>query len=371
MSSSQMKDYESAQSQFEDTQSSSPIDLSDKKNLTAEELDLMKDYIASEVLKDKTPSRDSSGSAGLSDIRRSRANSRLESTDLSETSLDSSITSSTADMNDPRRTMPYWDVIHAVDKLERAKSPIEKLRCLSTASQAVLLTVDAFYKDKSENILMGAEDKFPVLIYALIHSTTKHLYSHARFLADFVNRHVGDMDREFLVSNIMDALKYIRSLEWQVRDPALVLVPVKLLLSNISWAAKGLSRLKVPESFGQPAHEVHSSIIIALNTIFRQLSARQHEPYSPYRIPSRFDPLFAAFTSSFFERALGKEVGLKVVIHGDEDNAEEDNGESEAGSVAGGDSDKRGGYFIEFVLKHPLYIYARLAEVAVAPGSVD
>lgn len=181
----------------------------------------------------------------------------------------------------------------------------------------------------------------------------------------------------------------MRSLEWDVRDASSVLVPVKLLLSQISWAAKGLDMLKIPPSLPLPPSQVKTQLVVCLNTIFRQLSSRPFTPYSAYVIPERFNPLFDHFTDSFFERTLGREVGLRVCSfsspHDTSTVSTEDGPSEAAGDEKDGREDVGGGrgnegvgvgageakYYLEFVLRHPLYIYARMAEVVLAPTLID
>jgi len=68
----------------------------------------------------------------------------------------------TVDPNDPRKDLPYYPVILALDRLQVAVSPNDKLDCLASAGQGILKCVDEWNTNKSEQIVMGAEDKFPV-----------------------------------------------------------------------------------------------------------------------------------------------------------------------------------------------------------------
>lgn len=150
------------------------------------------------------------------------------------------------------------------------------------------------------------------------------------------------MDSKYRVSELHDALKYIESLEWSVRDKQGTLTPLKLILSNVAWAAKGLSRLKVPNHCVKS--QVHADIIVCLSTIFRRLSERVGTPYEPYKIPEHFADLVRTYRATFFDGAFGKEVGLE--LH---------------------DEPLR----LQFVIRHPLYVYAQLAQVAIAPDAAD
>lgn len=66
------------------------------------------------------------------------------------------------DPQDSRKDLPYYAVMLAVDRLAEAHSPIEKLECLANAGQAIIRCVDEERTDKTQQIVMGAEDKFPV-----------------------------------------------------------------------------------------------------------------------------------------------------------------------------------------------------------------
>lgn len=66
------------------------------------------------------------------------------------------------DGQDTRKGLPYYAVMLALDRLAEAKSPVGKLECLAQAGQAIIRCVDEERTDKKEQIVMGAEDKFPV-----------------------------------------------------------------------------------------------------------------------------------------------------------------------------------------------------------------
>lgn len=152
------------------------------------------------------------------------------------------------------------------------------------------------------------------------------------------------MDSKYRVSELHDALKYIESLQWNVRDKNGYLVPVKLILSNVAWASKGLQRIKVPE--GQVKSQVIADLTVCISQLFRALSDRTSTPYEPYEIPAHYLALVKQYRAQFFDSAFGKEVGLAIKEKGDN-------------------------LVIEFELKHPLYVYSQLAQVAIAPDSAD
>ena len=161
-----------------------------------------------------------------------------------------------------------------------------------------------------------------------------------------MTEHVGDMDSKYRVSELNDALKYIESLQWNVRDKQGYLVPVKLILSHIGWAVKGLQRLKIPEGCTLSKSQAIADITVCISQLFRHLGDRVTSPYEPFEVPSQYNALIRPFKTSVFEPALGKEVGLVLKEKGDS-------------------------FVIEFEIKHPLYVYAQLAQIAIAPESAD
>jgi len=100
-------------------------------------------------------------------------------------------------------SLPYQPVIDALEKLNISKTPIEILNCLTKAASSILSCVDNFHSDKTQNIIMGAEDKFPVLIYALIRANISSLWSICSFLQDFITEHIGDEESKYRASELM------------------------------------------------------------------------------------------------------------------------------------------------------------------------
>lgn len=86
----------------------------------------------------------------------------LDSDSESVTDSSSHTARLTFDPHDCRRELPYYAVMLAIDRLSVAYSPIEKLECLTNAGQAIIRCVDEERTDKTQQIVMGAEDKFPV-----------------------------------------------------------------------------------------------------------------------------------------------------------------------------------------------------------------
>lgn len=68
-------------------------------------------------------------------------------------------------------TKPYSRVCMLLESLEKCTTPLSKVAILSKASSQILQCVDEYYHDKTEQIAMGAEDKFPVRISFVLDTT--------------------------------------------------------------------------------------------------------------------------------------------------------------------------------------------------------
>lgn len=250
---------------------------------------------------------------------------------------------------DKKKPYPYQRVINALCDLATSTTPVAKLACLTTAAQGILACVDEYNEDKSKQIVMGAEDKFPVLIYALIRANVDDLWSHCNFIQDFVTEHLGDEESKYRASEFVDALKYVGSLDWELRDLNNVLVPLKMIVSSVAWSAKAVERLKFPENVN--AEATRMDILLALSSIFRIISSRQTDLYEPLEIAEEFVDFLSQY-ESFFTTVFGsKEVGLKLRKVA---NTSATNGRSHL-------------YYLDFEIRHPLYVYSYLAEACIAP----
>jgi len=242
----------------------------------------------------------------------------------------------------PSYTGPYTRVVECLSKLTYAINPVEKLQCISNASNFILACVDEFYSDKTQNILMGAEDKFPVLIYALIRANITDLWSHCCMIQDFVSEHLGDEESKYRASEFNDAIKYIQSLDWNLRDKQDILIPLKMIISSVAWTAKAVDRLKFSDRVDTEADKF--DILIALSDIFRAISQRRSDIYSPYKIPSKLGKLILKFETFFTACLETKDLGLKI---------RKENG---ANGIH---------IYLEFELRHPVYVYQKLSETCV------
>jgi len=241
---------------------------------------------------------------------------------------------------------PYQRVIDSLARIPDAHSPIAKLECITQASNGILSCVDEFFTDKTQNILMGAEDKFPVLIYALIRANIPDLWSQCYLMQDFVSEHIGDEESKYRASELIDAIKYIQSLDWNLRDKQGILIPVKMILSSVNWAAKAVERMKFNEKVDAETEKFE--ILLNLSNVFRSISQRRSNIYSPYKIPHKTAKFICKYEHFYISCLEAKDVGLKL--------RKEGKNEGGIGTPV---------YYVDFDLYHPVYVYQKLSETCV------
>jgi len=143
----------------------------------------------------------------------------------------------------------------------------------------------------------------------------------------------------------MDAIQYILSLDWELRDANGVLIPLKMILSSVTWSAKsfqGVERIKFGDGVDFATQEiVRNQILICLSNLFRTIGNQRENLFSPMQLPLKYGKLIQTYESFFMSVFTSKEVGLKLV--------------------------KDQGYWLHFELKHPLYVYNKISEVCIVP----
>jgi len=241
---------------------------------------------------------------------------------------------------------PYQAVINALSKISSTTTPITKAKCLIEASNQILVCVDEFYSsnDKKEPIVMGAEDKFPVLIYAIVQACVPHMWVHCMLLQDFINEWIGDHEVTYRTTELGDALQYILSLDWQIKDQSGILSPLALIENAVENQTKALEYLKIPELDKDELVQIKNAIALSVSTIFRKLGTRFENPHQDFIIKKRHEEIIkrSPVCFDFYSALFGnKEVGLKV------------------------EKQESGDLILKFVMKHPLHVYSRLSEVVI------
>jgi hypothetical protein len=184
---------------------------------------------------------------------------------------------------------PYEPVIQFIRQLSLEQTPLKKLRVLFAINNAILKCVDQFYNQTQDGaaptapqkqsepampkVIMGAEDKFPVLIYAVVKSQAKILYSECHFLSDFINELIAnDPEALYRINELFSAVKYVLDCDPHVRDHTNCLTPVNRVEDNVSWSLKEAAKIHKDKPM--------TNVMQWLATFFKRVS------YEPPRTPS-------------------------------------------------------------------------------------
>jgi len=130
---------------------------------------------------------------------------------------------------------PYKEAIKLLNSLPTVPAH-KKAQVLLQVSEAVCNAVKKFWKFRADQVpLLGAEDKFPVLTYVLTKAVVPNFFSEFRYLSDFIRHQswarslgtTGIMEAEgrYRLAELDAAIRYLLSLDWNVRDASGLLVP--------------------------------------------------------------------------------------------------------------------------------------------------
>jgi len=199
-------------------------------------------------------------------------------------------------------------VIQAIKLMTRIKSPTRKLRALVRASNAILICVDNFYHNKTQSVFMGAEEKFPILIYSIIKANVP-LWSHYHYIDDFVNSGLADPESSYRTDELQSVLKYISTLDPKIRDEMLVLIPYHELGHRLKWA--------VTHAIADIPNRIRYDVVQVFLKIVENIGRRPegtdtHRPLEG-SLFSDEDKNLLQSQSVFYDETLSK-VGLKMTI---------------------------------------------------------
>eukprot|EP01116_Phalansterium_solitarium_P001660 TRINITY_DN1147_c0_g2_i1.p1 TRINITY_DN1147_c0_g2~~TRINITY_DN1147_c0_g2_i1.p1 ORF type:complete len:905 (+),score=235.49 TRINITY_DN1147_c0_g2_i1:109-2823(+) len=147
---------------------------------------------------------------------------------------------------------PYLPAILKLRQLPEYRTISKKLRCLIDAAKIIIRCVDEFYRphrrmdqtDRSDipgqtgdeegsGIALGAEDKFPILLYCLIKADIPHLYTELSFIKEFADPSTLREEAQYRLCELEQAIVYIESLDWNVVDEEGVLVSISVLEQRV------------------------------------------------------------------------------------------------------------------------------------------
>jgi Vacuolar sorting protein 9 (VPS9) domain/MORN repeat len=177
--------------------------------------------------------------------------------------------------------VPYTAAIHSLRQLTEKRTIGKKLGGLLDASKAILHAVDEFFRsdttavpepvfpdenDNSDftvygmgsseddagsatpadddegdardapNITLGADDKFPILLFCLIKANIPHLHTELNFIKEFADPDVLKEEPRYRLTELEQAVEYVESLDWNVFDENGVLVCISMIETQVKEA---------------------------------------------------------------------------------------------------------------------------------------
>jgi hypothetical protein len=158
-----------------------------------------------------------------------------------------------------RAQAPYWTAVHELHTIRRYKTIARKLQCLIKVSNSILNAVSEHVDkqrverlkarvaannggaadsndnnnnnndDDDDQVVLGAEDKFPILSYVVIRANVPTLYSELQLIRDFAHPTQLREEAGFRLVELEQAVEYVNTLDWNLCDEKGILVPVKVI----------------------------------------------------------------------------------------------------------------------------------------------
>lgn len=107
---------------------------------------------------------------------------------------------------------PYSEIISLLRELNAVHTPEEQLKVLEKCIQGISTCIEYFYKknQNSSEVMIGADDMIPILIYCIIKAKVKNLYSTMKTLSEYADlRGSGG----YAIASLDTCIRYISSLK--------------------------------------------------------------------------------------------------------------------------------------------------------------
>jgi len=252
--------------------------------------------------------------------------------------------------NQENEEVPYAGAISSFTKISEARTVSKKMRILLDSSRAILRSVDEYYRpelklnrvesDDEDNLItkedesfaMGAEDKFPIVIFCLLKAGIPHLHSEVSFMREFCYSSIFTAEYQYRLVELEQAICYIESLDWNVLDEEGVLISISLLEKRVLESVRtGRSR------YYREMKEVPR--VLWLAEILLVVGTRQNDKQDYLILNGRYYTEYCKYDYYFkFGAAVLESVGLKLILN-------KDNGELR----------------LYFQHNYPQYVYSQLA----------
>ena len=116
--------------------------------------------------------------------------------------------------NDSPSALPYWDAIAVLRRLPEYRSPPAKIECLKLCSVAILSCIDDFFSGCNQGLTVGAEDKFPIVLYVVIQAQVPNLAAECAFMSDALDDRTRNVSEAgYRVTELQAVLDHLEKME--------------------------------------------------------------------------------------------------------------------------------------------------------------
>jgi hypothetical protein len=107
---------------------------------------------------------------------------------------------------------PAWSLAQAALRaMDSYRSPGDKLLCIVNCCRVVSVLLTFCAQLAGQEVMVGADQFVPALIYAVIHSRCAHMYSNIRYIADFTRQATLLSETGYMYTNVLSAMSFART----------------------------------------------------------------------------------------------------------------------------------------------------------------
>jgi len=112
------------------------------------------------------------------------------------------------------RGTPYAEAIAILRRLPDHASPTAKIECLKACSRSILACIEAFPRGPDpKQITLGAEDKFPVVLFVVIQANVPHIASECALMSDALDERTRQVSEAgYRVTELQAAVDHLQGL---------------------------------------------------------------------------------------------------------------------------------------------------------------
>ena len=105
---------------------------------------------------------------------------------------------------------PYAKAVAVLRRLPDYDSPTAKIECLKLCSDTILRCIETFPRDESLQVTLGAEDKFPVVLFVLIQAKVPHIAAECALMTDALDERTKQVSEAgYRVTELQAALDHL------------------------------------------------------------------------------------------------------------------------------------------------------------------